>query len=62
MTLRDFDCAVCGGHFTTRTPEAEVSREFLALGRDTSNTELLSTCDDCYAAVIAKAKQLGVIT
>lgn len=61
MTFRDFDCAVCGGHFTTATTEAEASQELLTSGIKTEDTELLSACDNCYAAVMTRAKQLGLL-
>lgn len=63
MTVRDFDCAVCGGHFTTRTTEAEANQELLTSGINTGSddAQLLSACDDCYAAVMTRAQELGLL-
>jgi len=60
--VREFDCAVCGGHYLTATLESEVMREFLDSGIDTNgDSELLSVCDVCYDAVMRRAREQGVI-
>lgn len=60
--VREFDCAVCGGHFITTTLEVEANREFLNSGIEPSgDSELLSVCDVCYDAVMRRAREQGVI-
>lgn len=60
-SYRQFSCAVCGGTFLTDTTEAEANGELLESGIKTEGTELLSTCDDCYQVVMAKAQELGLL-
>lgn len=60
--VREFDCAVCGGHFITATLESEVMQEFLKSGIETDgDSELLSVCDVCYDAVMRRAREQGVL-
>jgi hypothetical protein len=50
---RSFVCAVCGLHYKTDTPEADINREILLNSGITSGAVLLSACDTCYG--IAKS-------
>lgn len=60
--MHEFTCDVCGRPCLTKTTEAEANREFLESGIKTDeNSQLLSACDDCYAAVMTRAKQMGLV-
>lgn len=62
MTIRQFDCAACGAHCLTTTPEADANKEFLESGLPVDDSaEIVSVCDDCYAAAMERARQLGII-
>ena len=59
---RQFTCACCGGVYTTSRPEQDVNREYLQNFPDGGVTgpsdKLVSVCDDCYAYVLDRLREL----